>query len=150
MVVLWERWCYKVIWSVLNLLKPLIFPSILCSLLCVLMTGCIVNSSPLSAAYMRQGTGSALVPIMACRLFGAKPLFRPMLGYCQLDHWEHTLVQILSKYKPFCPGWDELNHRGLNETADILHATFSNAHCWMEVYAFWLNVTADCSRGPNW
>ena len=38
-----------------------------------------------SAAYMRQRIGPALVQIMACRLFGAKPLSKPMLGYCQLD-----------------------------------------------------------------
>ena len=40
---------------------------------------------PPSAAYMHQWFGSALVQIMACRLFGAKPLSKPMLGYCQLD-----------------------------------------------------------------
>ena len=34
---------------------------------------------------MRQRIRSALVQIMACRLFGAKPLSKPMLGYCQLD-----------------------------------------------------------------
>ena len=44
-----------------------------------------VNSSPLSAAYMRQWTVSELVQIMACCLFGAKPLSKPVLGYCQLD-----------------------------------------------------------------
>ena len=33
--------------------------------------------------YMRQWIGSALVQIMACRLFGTKPLSKPMLGYCQ-------------------------------------------------------------------
>ena len=33
-----------------------------------------INSSPTSAAYMRQGIGSALVQIMACHLLGAKPL----------------------------------------------------------------------------
>ena len=38
-----------------------------------------------SAAYVRQWIGSELVKIMACRLFGAKPLSKPMLGYCQLD-----------------------------------------------------------------
>ena len=43
------------------------------------------NSSPPSAAYIRQWIGSALVQIMACRLFGAKPLSKPMLGYCQLN-----------------------------------------------------------------
>ena len=44
-----------------------------------------INSSPLSATYMRQQIWSALVHIMACRLFGARPLFKPMLGYWQLD-----------------------------------------------------------------
>ena len=42
-----------------------------------------IDSSPLSAAYMRQWTGSALVQIMACPLFGVKPLSKPTLGYCQ-------------------------------------------------------------------
>ena len=41
-----------------------------------------LNSSSASAAYMRQWIGSALVKIMACRLFVAKPLSKPMLGYC--------------------------------------------------------------------
>ena len=36
---------------------------------------------------------------MACRLFGAKPLSKPILGYCQLDHEEQTSVKFLSKYK---------------------------------------------------
>ena len=40
------------------------------------------NSSPPSATYMRQWIGSALVQIMACRLFGAKPLSKPILGFC--------------------------------------------------------------------
>ena len=43
------------------------------------------NSSTPRAAYMRQWIGSALVQIMACRLFGAKPLSKPMLGFSQLD-----------------------------------------------------------------
>ena len=42
-----------------------------------------INSSPRSATYMRQWIGSILLQIMACRLFGAKPLSKPMLGYCQ-------------------------------------------------------------------
>ena len=42
--------------------------------------GCIyLNSSPLSAAYIRQWIRSALFQILACRLFGAKPLSKPML-----------------------------------------------------------------------
>ena len=34
---------------------------------------------------MHQWIGSTLVKITACHLFGAKPLSRPMLVYCQLD-----------------------------------------------------------------
>ena len=60
-----------------------------------------VNSSPPSAAYMCQWTGSALVEIMACRLIGAKPLFQSMLKYCWLDHQEQTSVKFESKYKTF-------------------------------------------------
>ena len=44
-----------------------------------------VNSSSPSGAYRRQWIGLALVQIMACRLFGAKPLSKPKLGYNQLD-----------------------------------------------------------------
>ena len=50
------------------------------------------NSSPPSATYMCQWTGSALVQIMACRLFGAKPLSEPMYGCCQLDPKEYISV----------------------------------------------------------
>ena len=41
-----------------------------------------INSYPPSAAYMGQRIGSSLVKIMTCRLFGAKPLTKPMLSYC--------------------------------------------------------------------
>ena len=45
----------------------------------------VIDLSPPSAACMRQWMGSALVQIMACRLFGAKPSPEPMLAYCRLD-----------------------------------------------------------------
>ena len=54
----------------------------------------IVNSSPPGAAYMHQWIGSALVQIMAWRLFGAKPLSKPMLSYCQLDPWGQTSLKF--------------------------------------------------------
>ena len=41
---------------------------------------------------------------MACCLFGAKPLFEPMLPYCQLDTKEHISVDIYSKFKSFIQG----------------------------------------------
>ena len=60
-----------------------------------------INSSTPSVAYMLQWIGSALVQIMACRLFGAKPLPEPMLTYCQLNHWEETSVKSEWKFKTF-------------------------------------------------
>ena len=61
----------------------------------------LFNSSSPGAAYMRRRTGSTLVQVMACRLFGAKPLPEPMMAYCQLDSLEQTSVTIQSKYKLF-------------------------------------------------
>ena len=58
-----------------------------------------LNSYPPSAAYIRQSNVSALVQIMVCRLFGAKPLSKPMPGFCQMDD---------SEWRPFCPGGDVL------------------------------------------
>ena len=49
-----------------------------------------LSPSPPSAAYMRQWIRSALVNIMACFIFGAKPLYRKMLVYGQLDPEEQT------------------------------------------------------------
>ena len=60
-----------------------------------------LNDLPPSAAYMCQWIGTVLVQIMACRLFGDKPLFKPVLGYCQLDHWEQISVKFKSKYEIF-------------------------------------------------
>ena len=53
----------------------------------------VFNSSPPSAAYMRQWTGPSLVQVMACRLIGAKPLPEPILSFCQLDSWEQISVK---------------------------------------------------------
>ena len=86
---------------------------------------CFLNSSPPSATYMNQWTGSALVQVMAWRLFGAKPLPEPMLTYCQLYPREQISVKVelefyhfhsgkciwkccLPEWRPFCPGGDEL------------------------------------------
>ena len=60
-----------------------------------------INSSPHSAAYMRQWIGSALVQIMACRLFGAKPLSKPMLCYSQLYPFEQIKVKFETIYTAF-------------------------------------------------
>ena len=44
-----------------------------------------VNSLRPRDAYMHHQTRPSLVQIMACHLFGAKPLSKPMLHYCQMD-----------------------------------------------------------------
>ena len=56
-----------------------------------------INLSPPSPAYIRQWTRSALVQLMTCPLFGAKPLPELMLVYCQLDLWEQILVKFESE-----------------------------------------------------
>ena len=58
----------------------------------------LVNSYPSGAAYMRQGTESAFFQIMACRLFGSKPLTEPKLTYCQHGPYEQTSVTFESRY----------------------------------------------------
>ena len=83
-----------------------------------------LKTSPPSAAYMRRWTGSALIQIMACLLFSAKPLPEPML-FLSIGPLRKNLSEILieikifsfmkihlkmssAKWRPFCPGWDEL------------------------------------------
>ena len=104
-----------------------------------------VKSFPPSAEYMHQKIGSALVQIMACHLFGAKPSPEPMLLYCQLDTWEHMSVKFesefyhfhsskcnwkcrLPKWRPFCPGGDELS---MTSWPDLLPCPDSQAGMWL-------------------
>ena len=61
---------------------------------CLIAPNHYLNLLRPSAAYMCQWTGSALVQIKACRLFGTKPLFKPMLGYFHLDPQEQTSVKF--------------------------------------------------------
>ena len=68
----------------------------ICKIWAILSTPLCVNSPPPSAAYTHQWTGSALVQVMACRLFGAKPLPKPMLAYCLLNSWEQISVKFVS------------------------------------------------------
>ena len=75
---------------------------------------------------MRQWTGSALVQIMACRLFGTKPLPEPLLASCKLHRPGNKFSEILikiqnfsvtkkhlkissAKWRLFCPGVDGTN-----------------------------------------
>ena len=59
------------------------------------LNGMFINSFPTSAAYIRQWTGSSLDQVLACRLFGTKPLPEPIQTFCRLD----SCKQISVKYK---------------------------------------------------
>ena len=62
----------------------------------------LANSSPpTSAAYMYQWTRSALVQVIACHLFGAKPLAEPKLDYCQLDSLKQISMKFESEFYHF-------------------------------------------------
>ena len=90
-----------------------------------------------SAAYMRQWIGSALVQIM----FGAIPLFKPTLGYYQLDfrnkvQWNFNQYEKLFIHEnasenivrfgwPFCPGGYELNSSKPRDT-NTCHTTIGS------------------------
>ena len=53
------------------------------------------------AAYTRQWTELALVQVKICRLFGSKPLPKPMLAYCLSDSWEPNSVKFKSEFYDF-------------------------------------------------
>ena len=48
---------------------------------------------PTCSAYIRRCYGSVLIRVMACRLFGVKPLPEPMLVYRQLDSFQWTSIR---------------------------------------------------------
>ena len=61
-----------------------------------------LNSSPPSAAYMRQWTQQPLLQVKkACRLFGARPLLEAMLMYCQLGPLGTNFSEIRLKNRNF-------------------------------------------------
>ena len=74
----------------------------------------VLNSSAPSAAYMRQWIGFPLVQLMACRLFGPKPLSEPVLAYYQFDPWEKNFSEISLKilYSRKCIWKDRLRNGG--------------------------------------
>ena len=61
---------------------------------CAHVVSLFIFSCDPSAVYLRQWIGSTLVQIMACRLFGTKPLSKPMLGYSLLTSYEQTSVKF--------------------------------------------------------
>ena len=89
-----------------------------------------VNSLSPSAAYMRQWIGSALVQIMACRLFGVKPLSKPMLTYCQLDRKGTYFKEILFKNSNI-----SIQENAFEHVVCEMAATLSTGR-WVKIYFF--------------
>ena len=69
---------------------------------------------------MGRWTGSALVQVMACRLFGTKPLPEPMLNYYQFNPQQQTSAKLEPKYILF-----------IDENA------LENVVCEMAVILYW-------------
>ena len=44
---------------------------------------------------------SKLVCIMVCRLFGVKPLYKPRLTYCQIDHRKYISIKFYFNFNKF-------------------------------------------------
>ena len=112
-----------------------------------------VNLSPSSATYKRQWIGWALVKIMACRIFSAKPLPKPIQDYYQLDPQEQTSMKFESKYKNFhsrkciwnyrlrngghfVQGGDELMSRGHCRPVNMIptHQVFTHLLVWQLLF----------------
>ena len=108
----------------------------------------ISNSCPASVVYIRQWIGSALVQIMACRLFGDKPLSKPSVGYYQLGprktcQWnvgqksnssfkKLHLKMSSSKWRPFLckEKWVKSYHGvGVNPVNEINSGTIIHVVC---------------------
>ena len=76
---------------------------------------------------------------MACRLFGAKPISKQMLGYCQLDNklkWnfnqkkfihENVSENIVCELAAILPRGDELTGRQCLQEAIKLHNLLSSS-----------------------
>ena len=73
---------------------------------------------------MRHCAGSSSVHVIACRLFGAKPLAEPMMTYCQLDNWEQSSANFSLKLKYF--HWQKLR---LNMSSAEVAAILSWPQC---------------------
>ena len=101
---------------------------------------CSLNSSPPSAAYMRQWTGPTMVQVMA-------PI-KPMLAHCQLDSWAQISVKSDSEFNhfhsgkciwkwclpvwlPFCLGGDELKLQHISDlcSTSVIAVLYALSYC---------------------
>ena len=105
---------------------------------------------------MREWIVSTLVQIMVCRLFGAKPLSKPMLAFVtwtlrnKLQWYLHRNTKLLihentfetssAKWRPFYPGETE----SMEPSWHSIHCTTNHLttlydKCWKtDAYEYWL------------
>ena len=69
----------------------------------ITFVSCWLSHLPLKCRIYASVNRVDLVQIMACRLFGAKPISKPILGYCQLATWDENSGKFQSKYNFFIP-----------------------------------------------
>ena len=81
--------------------------------------------------YIHQWIDSILVQVIACSLLCAKPLPKPMLPCCQLEHKKQTALKLASKYNNF--HWRK-------------YSRFENVACKMTTIHYSFNIT-DKSHG---
>ena len=62
---------------------------------------CSINSWRPRDAYKSHQIRPSLLQIMACHVFGARPLSEPMLDYCQSVPWKHISLKSESNYSNF-------------------------------------------------
>ena len=107
------------------------------------------NSSPTSAAYMRQWIGSSLVQLISCRPFGTKPLPEPRLVYRQLDIREQVSKKLESEFyhflsrkciwKCFLLLWgDELKSKSYTcgTCLNLIKSSLGPYHTWLSANLF--------------
>ena len=111
---------------------------------------------------MRQWMGSALVQIMTCRLFGAKPLSKPMLGYCQRTpgtnyrNFFRIIQNVLFikmhlkissvKWQPFCLRGDKLRPVVGYHSSEVSWRSLSAAG----LYCVWPSFTNHLQGNVAW
>ena len=89
---------------------------LVCRCMCVIWSWWF-NTSPPSAAYMRQWNGSLLAQIMGCRLFGGVIVNWTLRKKCskiliKIQNFSFTKMHLKIssvKWWPFCPGGYDLN-----------------------------------------
>ena len=121
------------------------------------------NSSAKSATKMSKRIGTALVQILACPLFDANLLPKPMLPYCQFDLWEQISVKLKSNCNIFhsrrctwkcrlwnwvhvVQGWDELTRRICNYDIVCIPSSQSCRPIFMPMGHQWQHILTSCHQ----